>query len=112
MHENVIKDLVSEWNTGWRRNLWVECRSGHAGVERWQRTTEVKMSEWDTGERVESVFQGNVVSLVALELATSKFVHDNSMYHLGENNYRNAWCRFLFFKLILICNDCNLMRFL
>ena len=42
-------------------------------------------SEWDTGERSESVFFGGrcfIVSLVAWELTASKFVQDNSMYPL------------------------------
>ena len=79
---------MSEWNTGWRRNPWVTCRGWHVGVERWQMMAQGKMSEWDTGERSESVFfrwsmlQDNVVSFVALEHTASKFVQDNSMYPL------------------------------
>ena len=44
-----------------------------------------------------------------LENCTSQLISDEQ-YHLGENNYRNAWCRF-FLALILICNGCNLVRF-
>ena len=36
----------------------------------------------------------------------------SKVYHLQENKYRNAWCRFRFFRNnLFICNECNLLRF-
>ena len=34
--------------------------------------------------------------------------HAREIFHLRQNNYRNSGC--IFFEVIKICNDCNLMR--